>query len=75
MLPFISRLRRIPIAVNAQTGEVFKEIDLGPVFTGPSRWSGRLQVGDGNTRWNASEFESFVPKQYTGIVRCFGRLD
>jgi hypothetical protein len=42
MLPFISRLRRIPIAVNAQTGEVFKEIDLGPVFTGPSRSSGRV---------------------------------
>ena len=60
------------VALDAATGKVLKEIDLGPVFAGPSLSRGRVYVGGGNTLWNPSEFECFFPKQYTGIVRSFG---
>jgi hypothetical protein len=60
------------IALDANTGTVLKEIQLGPVFCGPSLSRGRVYVGGGNTLWTPSEFECFFPKQYTGSVRCFG---
>ena len=60
------------IALDAATGAVLKEIDLGPVFAGPSLSRGRVYVGSGNTLFSPSEFECFFPKQYTGSVRCFG---
>jgi len=63
------------VALDAGTGKVLKEIDLGPVFCGPALSRGRVYVGGGNTLWSASEFECFFPKQYTGSVRCFGLPD
>ena len=63
------------LALDAGTGKVLKEIDLGPVFCGPALSRGRVYVGGGNTLWNASEFECYFPKQYTGSVRCFGLPD
>lgn len=60
------------IALDASTGQVLKEIAIGPVFCGPSLSRGRVYVGGGNTLWTPSEFECFFPKQYTGSVRCFG---
>jgi outer membrane protein assembly factor BamB/dienelactone hydrolase len=59
------------IALDAVTGSVLKEMELGPVFAGPSLSRGRVYVGGGNTLWTPSEFECFFPKQYTGSVRCF----
>ena len=63
------------VALDAATGVVLKEIDLGPVFAGPSLSRGRLYVGGGNTLWTPGEYECFFPKQYTGSVRCFGLPD
>jgi outer membrane protein assembly factor BamB/dienelactone hydrolase len=63
------------IALDAATGQVLKEIDLGPVFCGPSLSRGRVYVGGGNTLWSPGEYECFFPKQYTGSVRCFGLPD
>ncbi len=60
------------IALDATTGAVLKEIELGPVFAGPSLSRGRVYIGGGNTLWSPGEFECFFPKQYTGSVRCFG---
>jgi outer membrane protein assembly factor BamB len=60
------------IALDATTGNVLKEIELGPVFAGPSLSRGRVYVGGGNTLFTPSEFECFFPKKYTGSVRCFG---
>ena len=60
------------IALDTLTGKSLKELELGPVFAGPSLSRGRIYVGGGNTLWNASEFECFFPKQYTGSLRCFG---
>src|SRR5262249_4220080 len=63
------------IALDTASGAVLKEIDLGPVFAGPSLSRGRVYVGGGNTLFTPNEFECFFPKQYTGSVRCFGLPD
>lgn len=60
------------VALDATTGAMLKEIELGPVFAGPALSRGRVYVGGGNTLFNAGEFESYFPKKYTGSVRCFG---
>jgi outer membrane protein assembly factor BamB len=60
------------VALDAATGAVLKEIELGPVFAGPSLSRGRIYVGGGNTLWTPSDYECFFPKQYTGSVRSFG---
>ena len=60
------------VALDAATGAVLKEVDLGPVFAGPSLSRGRVYVGGGNTLWTPADYECFFPKQYTGGVRCFG---
>jgi outer membrane protein assembly factor BamB len=63
------------IALDISNGSVLKEIELGPVFCGPSLSRGRVYIGGGNTLWNAGDFECYFPKQYTGSVRCFGLSD
>lgn len=60
------------IALDATNGKVLKEIEIGPVFAGPSLSRGRVYVGGGNTLFTPTEFECFFPKKYTGTVRCFG---
>ena len=62
------------VALDAATGAVLKEVDLGPVFAGPALSRGRVYVGGGNTLWTPADYECFFPKQYTGSVRCFGLL-
>jgi polyvinyl alcohol dehydrogenase (cytochrome) len=60
------------VAVNAATGAVLKEIDLGPVWSGPSVSRGRVYVGTGNTLFTPSDFEAYFPKKYTGVLHSFG---
>lgn len=60
------------VALDAATGAVLKEIELGPVWSGPSVSRGRVYVGTGNTLFTASDRESFFPKKYTGTLYSFG---
>src|SRR6185503_17046898 len=60
------------VALDATTGRVLKEIELGPVFAGPSLARGRVYVAGGNTLFTHDDYECFFPKQATGSVRCFG---
>ncbi|MBI1918096.1 MAG: PQQ-binding-like beta-propeller repeat protein [Planctomycetes bacterium] len=60
------------VALDAATGAVLKEFDLGPVWSGPSVSRGRVYVGSGNTLFTASDFEAFFPKKYTGVLYSFG---
>jgi outer membrane protein assembly factor BamB len=60
------------VALNAATGAVLKEIDLGPVWSGPSVARGRVYVGTGNTLFTQSDTEGFFPKKYTGVLYSFG---
>jgi outer membrane protein assembly factor BamB len=60
------------VALDAATGAVLKEIDLGPVWSGPSVARGRVYVGTGNTLFNPQDFEAFFPKKYSGTLYSFG---
>ena len=59
------------IALDAATGEVLKEIGLGPVWSGPSVSRGRVYVGTGNTQFLPAEHEGFFPKKSTGVLYSF----
>ena len=60
------------VALDTATGAVLKEIDLGPVWSGPSVSRGRVYVGTGNTLFSPLDYESFFPKKYTGELYSFG---
>ncbi len=60
------------VALDAATGAVLKEIDLGPVWSGPSVSRGRVYVGTGNTLFTPQDYEAFFPKKNTGVLHCFG---
>jgi polyvinyl alcohol dehydrogenase (cytochrome) len=60
------------VALDAATGLVLKEIDLGPVWSGPSVSRGRVYAGTGNTLFSPSDHEAFFPKKYTGVLYSFG---
>ena len=45
------------VALDAATGRVLKEIDLGPVWSGPSVSRGRVYVGTGNTQFSPADYE------------------
>jgi polyvinyl alcohol dehydrogenase (cytochrome) len=60
------------VALDAATGAVLKEVDLGPVWSGPSVARGRVYVGTGNTLFNPQDFEAFFPKKYSGVLYSFG---
>jgi hypothetical protein len=65
------------VALNAETGKVLKELDLGPVFSGPSVSRGRVYVGTGNTLFTPADFEAYFPKKKTGVLSrssIFSRL-
>jgi outer membrane protein assembly factor BamB/dienelactone hydrolase len=63
------------IALSTANGKVLKEIEIGPVFAGPSLSHGKVYVGGGNTLFTPIEAESFFPKKSTGSITCFGLPD
>ena len=60
------------IALDAATGKVLKEIDLGPVFAGPSVSRGRVYVGSGNTLGTPASSSASSPKS---TPAAFGASD
>lgn len=60
------------VAVDAATGASLKEIDLGPVWSGPVVSRGRVYVGTGNQLFAPGEAREVFPKKETGSVRAFG---
>jgi outer membrane protein assembly factor BamB len=60
------------VALDAASGGVLKEIDLGPVWSGPSVSRGRVYVGTGNTLFIPMDFEAYFPKKFTGVLYSFG---
>jgi polyvinyl alcohol dehydrogenase (cytochrome) len=60
------------VALDAASGNVLKEIELGPVWSGPSVSRGRVYIGTGNTQFSPADSETFLPKKYTGVVYSFG---
>lgn len=61
------------VALDTATGSPLKEIDLGPVWCGPSVSRGRVYVGTGNVLLApGNPFEAYFPKSFTGAVVSFG---
>jgi polyvinyl alcohol dehydrogenase (cytochrome) len=60
------------VALDAATGAVLKEKDVGPVWSGPSVSRGRVYVGTGNTLFSPEDGEAFFPKRYIGVLHSFG---
>jgi polyvinyl alcohol dehydrogenase (cytochrome) len=60
------------VALDAATGKVLREIDLGPVWSGPAVSHGRVYVGTGNTLLTPVDAEGYFPKKSTGVLYSFG---
>ena len=60
------------VALNTSNGKVLREIDLGPVFAGPSVSRGRVYIGTGNTLFSPDPNEGYFRKQSTGSLISFG---
>jgi polyvinyl alcohol dehydrogenase (cytochrome) len=60
------------VALEATSGKVLKEINLGPVWSGPSVSRGRVYTGTGNTLFVPMDFEAYFPKKSTGVLYSFG---
>lgn len=60
------------VTLNASTGELLKEIYLGPVLAGPSVSRGRVYIGTGNTHFTNLPAEAYFPKRPTGFLYSFG---
>jgi glucose dehydrogenase len=60
------------VALDAADGRVLKELDLGPVWSGPSVSRGRVYIGTGNTLFSPNPGEAFFPKSATGVLYSYG---
>jgi outer membrane protein assembly factor BamB len=61
------------VALDTSDGTMLKEIDLGPVWCGPTVSRGRVYVGTGNLLFNPADArEAYFPKSFTGAVYSFG---
>jgi outer membrane protein assembly factor BamB len=60
------------VILDAATGALLREFDIGPVWSGPSVSRGRLYAGTGNTLFSPGDYEAFLPKKYTGELYSFG---
>ena len=60
------------VALDAATGQVLKEIDLGPVWSGPSVSRGRVYVGTGNTLFAPVPSRPSSPRNSPASCTRFG---
>lgn len=60
------------VALDASSGVVLKDFELGPVWSGPSVSRGRIYAGSGNTLFSNDDREAFFPKKSTGTLYSFG---
>jgi glucose dehydrogenase len=69
---FTTTLSKKLVALDATTGKVLKEIDLGPVWSGPAVSRGRVYVGTGNILFSSPGPLSLIPHEPNGAVVSFG---
>ena len=77
------------VALDIDTGAMLREIEIGPVFCGPSLSRGHVYVGTGNTVFSGGKNDAskkhpittkrkvggLFPLQIIGSVRCYGLPD
>jgi outer membrane protein assembly factor BamB len=69
---FTTTVSKKLIALDAASGEVLKEIDVGPVWSGPAVSRGRVYVGTGNTLFSTPGDFTLFPFQPDGAVISLG---
>jgi glucose dehydrogenase len=69
---FTTTVSKKLVALDAASGELLKEIDVGPVWSGPSVSRGRVYVGTGNILFAAPGEFTLFPYQPTGAVISLG---
>lgn len=73
VLYFTTTVSNKLVALDTANGKVIKEMNLGPVWCGPTVSRGRVYVGTGNQFLLGNDpRESYFPKNSTGTVRSFG---
>ena len=72
MLCFTTLVSNKLVLLDTSEGQLLKEFELGPVFSGPSISRGRVYVGTGNTLFSPTPAEDFFPKRYTGTLYSYG---
>ena len=58
--------------LDAGTGEKLKEIDVGPVWSGPAVSRGRVYVGTGNVLFSSPGPASLFPFEANGAILSLG---
>jgi outer membrane protein assembly factor BamB len=69
---FTTTVSKKLIALDAETGSILKEIDVGAVWSGPAVSRGRVYVGTGNVLFSSPGDFSLFPHQPNGAVISFG---
>lgn len=69
---FTTTMSKKLIALDAERGACLKEIEVGPVWSGPSVSRGRVYVGTGNILFASAGNFTLFPYQPTGSVICLG---
>jgi outer membrane protein assembly factor BamB len=69
---FTTTVSKKLVVLNAETGSVLKEIDVGAVWSGPAVSRGRVYVGTGNVLFSSPGEFSLFPHQPNGSVISFG---
>jgi outer membrane protein assembly factor BamB len=69
---FTTTVSKKLVVLDAGSGELLKEIELGAVWSGPSVSRGRVYAGTGNVLFSSSGELTLFPHQPNGAVISFG---
>jgi polyvinyl alcohol dehydrogenase (cytochrome) len=69
---FTTTMSKKLVVLDASSGKVLKEIELGPVWSGPAVSRGRVYVGTGNILFSSPGPLSLIPHGPDGAVVSFG---
>ena len=69
---FTTTVSKKLIALDGASGAILKEIELGPVWSGPAVSRGRVYVGTGNILFSSPGNMSLFPHQPNGAVISLG---
>jgi polyvinyl alcohol dehydrogenase (cytochrome) len=69
---FTTTISKRLVALDAETGAVLKDIEVGPVWSGPAVSRGRVYVGTGNVLFSNGGNLALFPFEPNGAVIAFG---
>jgi len=69
---FTTTMTKKLVVLDAKSGAVLKELEVGPVWSGPAVSRGRVYVGTGNVLFSSPGDFSLFPHQPNGALISFG---